>query len=260
MFLRDQCAARPHRQAAGRRRATARCSVGAACCTSGTEVEIKLPGRFKVSPQIAGAIKAVPGRHYRKRLLNEFQAASPAAQFGLIPGAADIHAPLVEFGLDGSASISDAGSGAVPRPSAERRCFICSVVMISAASLPRRVAISVGILAGPNRPFQNVRSKPFTPSSCIVATSGISGVRMADEMAIARTCPFFTAEKSSSNIDKCHCEIAADDIGHCLRRALVGHADHVDPVFALDAFGRDLRTAVGRAIGQLAGIRLWLPS
>ena len=27
----------------------------------GTEVEVKLPGRFKVSPQIAGAIKAVPG-------------------------------------------------------------------------------------------------------------------------------------------------------------------------------------------------------
>jgi DNA polymerase-3 subunit alpha len=25
------------------------------------EVEIRLPGRFKVSPQIAGAIKAVPG-------------------------------------------------------------------------------------------------------------------------------------------------------------------------------------------------------
>ncbi|MEJ2626613.1 MAG: DNA polymerase III subunit alpha, partial [Pseudolabrys sp.] len=28
---------------------------------AGTEVEIKLPGRFKVSPQIAGALKAVPG-------------------------------------------------------------------------------------------------------------------------------------------------------------------------------------------------------
>jgi DNA polymerase-3 subunit alpha len=27
----------------------------------GTEVEVKLPGRFKVSPQIAGTIKAVPG-------------------------------------------------------------------------------------------------------------------------------------------------------------------------------------------------------
>jgi DNA polymerase-3 subunit alpha len=27
----------------------------------GTEVEIKLPGRFKVTPQVAGAIKAVPG-------------------------------------------------------------------------------------------------------------------------------------------------------------------------------------------------------
>jgi len=27
----------------------------------GAEVEVRLPGRFKVSPQIAGAIKAVPG-------------------------------------------------------------------------------------------------------------------------------------------------------------------------------------------------------
>jgi DNA polymerase-3 subunit alpha len=26
-----------------------------------TEVEVRLPGRFKVSPQIAGALKAVPG-------------------------------------------------------------------------------------------------------------------------------------------------------------------------------------------------------
>jgi DNA polymerase-3 subunit alpha len=29
--------------------------------SEGTEVEVKLPGRFKVSPQVAGAIKAVPG-------------------------------------------------------------------------------------------------------------------------------------------------------------------------------------------------------
>jgi DNA polymerase-3 subunit alpha len=28
---------------------------------NGNEVEVKLPGRFKVSPQIAGAIKAVTG-------------------------------------------------------------------------------------------------------------------------------------------------------------------------------------------------------
>jgi len=27
----------------------------------GTEVEVKLPGRFKISPQVAGAIKAIPG-------------------------------------------------------------------------------------------------------------------------------------------------------------------------------------------------------
>ena len=26
-----------------------------------TDVEVRLPGRYKVSPQIAGAIKAVPG-------------------------------------------------------------------------------------------------------------------------------------------------------------------------------------------------------
>ena len=29
--------------------------------TDGGEVDVKLPGRYKVSPQIAGAIKAVPG-------------------------------------------------------------------------------------------------------------------------------------------------------------------------------------------------------
>jgi DNA polymerase-3 subunit alpha len=28
---------------------------------AGTEVEVKLPGRYPVSPQIAGALKAVPG-------------------------------------------------------------------------------------------------------------------------------------------------------------------------------------------------------
>ncbi|HYW59356.1 MAG TPA: hypothetical protein VE909_02450, partial [Xanthobacteraceae bacterium] len=28
---------------------------------AGAEVEVKLPGRYKVSPQILGAIKAVPG-------------------------------------------------------------------------------------------------------------------------------------------------------------------------------------------------------
>jgi DNA polymerase-3 subunit alpha len=28
---------------------------------NGSEVEVKLPGRFKISPQIAGAIKAVAG-------------------------------------------------------------------------------------------------------------------------------------------------------------------------------------------------------
>jgi DNA polymerase-3 subunit alpha len=28
---------------------------------AGAEVEMRLPGRYKVSPQIAGALKAVPG-------------------------------------------------------------------------------------------------------------------------------------------------------------------------------------------------------
>src|SRR5207302_10478642 len=38
----------------------------------GTEVEVKLPGRFKVSPQIAGAIKAVPGVIAVEALLSSF--------------------------------------------------------------------------------------------------------------------------------------------------------------------------------------------
>ena len=47
---------RAGRTADGRRRGGADADAA-----DGTEVEVKLPGRFKVSPQIAGAIKAVPG-------------------------------------------------------------------------------------------------------------------------------------------------------------------------------------------------------
>ena len=66
-------AAAERRQAAGvdeerRRRATAASSAAGEgevsmvlLLRNGSEVEVKLPGRFKVSPQIAGAIKAVTG-------------------------------------------------------------------------------------------------------------------------------------------------------------------------------------------------------
>ena len=36
-------------------------SLIAALEPNGREVEIKLPGRYRTTPQIAGAIKAVPG-------------------------------------------------------------------------------------------------------------------------------------------------------------------------------------------------------
>ena len=67
VFLRDATPLGERRQAArdarGRpRRRTGRRRGGVgADARGGTEVEVKLPGRFKVSPQIAGAIKAVPG-------------------------------------------------------------------------------------------------------------------------------------------------------------------------------------------------------
>ena len=60
VFLRDQAPIEPVAKRLEAARATAR---SAWCCMlgGGAEVEIRLPGRFKVSPQIAGAIKAVPG-------------------------------------------------------------------------------------------------------------------------------------------------------------------------------------------------------
>jgi DNA polymerase-3 subunit alpha len=69
VFLRDQ----QPLEAVGKRlaqpvtggRATAAKSEGeisiVLLLSGGTEVEVKLPGRFQVSPQIAGALKAVPG-------------------------------------------------------------------------------------------------------------------------------------------------------------------------------------------------------
>lgn len=44
-----------------RARATARSAWTIRLADAASEVEVKLPGRFAVSPQIAGAIKAVPG-------------------------------------------------------------------------------------------------------------------------------------------------------------------------------------------------------
>ncbi len=50
----EPVAAAPHATATARSRMVLQLAEG-------TEVEVKLPGRFKVSPQIAGALKAVPG-------------------------------------------------------------------------------------------------------------------------------------------------------------------------------------------------------
>jgi DNA polymerase-3 subunit alpha len=69
VFLRDgapiESVARRLEGSAGNGRATPDRSDGEVSMVlmlgQGTEVEVKLPGRFKVSPQIAGAIKAVPG-------------------------------------------------------------------------------------------------------------------------------------------------------------------------------------------------------
>ena len=68
VFLRDQApieawrsgSSRCERPRNGPTTATAK-SAMVLMLDNGTEVEVKLPGRFKVSPQIAGAIKAVPG-------------------------------------------------------------------------------------------------------------------------------------------------------------------------------------------------------
>ena len=67
IFLRDRAPLEASPSGWSRRRARPRArgdgevQHGADARSDGTEVEVKLPGRFKVSPQIAGAIKAVPG-------------------------------------------------------------------------------------------------------------------------------------------------------------------------------------------------------
>ena len=61
VFLRDADAARgASRETASMPKGDGEVSM-VLMLDQGTEVEVKLPGRFKVSPQIAGAIKAVPG-------------------------------------------------------------------------------------------------------------------------------------------------------------------------------------------------------
>ncbi len=94
--------------------------------SDGGEVEIKLPGRCKVSPQIAGAIKAVPGVVTVEGGLSFSRPAScrQPSQFCFDPDPLRTYTPHLSSSVLIYASISDAGSGAASSPSAERRCFI----------------------------------------------------------------------------------------------------------------------------------------
>jgi DNA polymerase III subunit alpha len=58
IFLRDQ---NPLTQISSQLRAKGEGEVLLVLPTGGGEVEVKLPGKYSVSPRVAGALKAIPG-------------------------------------------------------------------------------------------------------------------------------------------------------------------------------------------------------
>src|SRR2546423_15723906 len=56
-----------------------------------------------------------------------------------------------------------------------------------------RVTTSCERPAGPSKPYQAVESKPFSPTSSIVGTSGNAAERLSEVTASARILPLFTA-------------------------------------------------------------------
>src|SRR2546430_4120987 len=71
-----------------------------------------------------------------------------------------------------------------------------------ASAWVQRLTTSAGNPAGPRMPYHAVESKPFSPASSIVGTSGKAAERESDVTASARILPLFTAPTAGPSDEK----------------------------------------------------------
>src|SRR2546428_10519072 len=74
--------------------------------------------------------------------------------------------------------------------------------MMALSSLLKRVAISAGIFAGPNRAAKNSTLIGGMPASTVVGTSGMSGERVGVVTARARRRPSLMCERVTVGVAK----------------------------------------------------------
>ena len=131
-----------------------------------------------------------------------------------------------------------------------------SAVTVAALILPM---MSGGVLAGMNSAYHDDTSKPGTPDSAMVGSSGAVGNRCAVVTAEpAQLAGAHRLEQRAGGVEY-GIDAAGDCVGHGAgRRAAIGHVRQLDAGHALEQFAGEVRRGAdaGRGIGHLAGIGL----
>ena len=98
-------------------------------------------------------------------------------------------------------------------------------------------------------PIHEAVLKPGWPSSATVGVSGSSGWRLAPVCTSARALPALTRRRERQHRADHHRHVAADQVLHRGRAALVGHVLQLDAVDLLDQLHGEMRDAGARAAG-----------
>ena len=89
------------------------------------------------------------------------------------------------------------------KPCAARRLATSGSFKTATTSLFRNEITRVGVPAGASRPSHVTASKPGTPASLKVGSSGASGERVAVVMASALACPFLAKASAVAMLSNC---------------------------------------------------------
>ena len=87
-------------------------------------------------------------------------------------------------------------------PSCRKRCATSGFFTAFATSAASRETIAGGVPAGASRPISGAKSKPGTPSSAMVGTSGACGERRGTLIASSFTLPAFTCASIAGSAEK----------------------------------------------------------
>ena len=118
--------------------------------------------------------------------------------------------------------------------------------------------IGFGVAAGAQISVQPTASKPGTPASAMVGTSGSAGTRVVERHA-ERTHPAgVDLADDAAGIGEHHRDMARHHVVEAGRRAAIGDAVHLGAGHRLEQFGGEMDRRARSAVGKIDLARLLL--